>query len=561
MVDVDVQVSGISCRPAAEWPEGLREGVAKLRDLVRNDVDFQRHAAFGVLQSKDLARFLLARQGDVDRAAQMLRQALSWRNRRMPYWLLLDPASDVSQAFRTECRTGKVYTVAGCDRYGRGMCVMDNSVQNTVDLDAQLRYLAYCIEAARSNCSPGVDKITVVVNLEAFSMRNTIPMRAVQETIEMLTIVHPETLGSCILWQVPQIFSAFFKLCKQLLDARTLMKIIAINGDVSEGSPNDDTLVDVIGENWRELTGLTTPRMERAYSEYFQRHIVGARGFNFHAHWQGMLLRDAQRAEASGTPPWPLKWADMMSATWDGAYRGFWETNLEAPPDSEQVSAVSDGGSDEGWATPPMSEAEMGALSPPASSVVTAAASGVPPALSPALSMLGKPVRVRSRQLVAQLDLLSYPASTSFPISGVWFVGLTSLAISCARVIIVFVAMCQRDDRKHRPILLREPPQVPLALWVFTLLDIPLVSLGVGLLSFVESLPRGCEGSRFLSCIPWGLMICSCLTLPEAVMGGLRTQRVDRVEAGFGNSQFEAILAPLLLLIDAVLCILFAIVW
>jgi len=562
MVDVDLQVSGLSSRPAAEWPDSVKEGVVALQKAFQNDAEFQRHAAFGVLQEKDLVRFLLARQCDVEAAQAMLQQALAWRSKRMPYWLLTDPSSDVAQAFRLEGRTGKVYVVDGCDRFGRGMCVLDNSVQNTVDIDAQLRYLAYCIEAARSNCHAGVDKVTVVVNLEAFSMKNSVDIRAVRETVEMLTVVHPETLGSCILWQVPTIFSTVFTLCKKLLDMRTLMKIIAINGDVSEGSPNSDILNDVVGENWRELTGLTTPRTERAYSEYFKKDILGARGFNFHSHWQAMLIRDSERAAAVGAPPWSIPWADAIGPWWDGAHRGFWEANLASPPDPEPASTRSDVGSEERWGTPPMSDAELGALPPPAPVGVATEKGGAAPTL------LGKLVRVRSRQVGSPLDLLSYVSSSGgYPINGVWCLGQTSLAISCARVLMVFISMNRRGSRGHHPVLLRVTPRAPVSLWIFTLLDIPVVSFGIGLLSFVESLPRGAaqsgqsgyEGSFFLSCVPWGLITCSCLTLPEAVMESMR--RNTWGEQDMGGNQFEAILAPLLLLLDAVLCILFAILW
>lgn len=121
MINHETQVSGLAIRPKEEWPKTLSEGVENLRYLCGGEDDFRRHEPFGVLNDSDLLRFLLARGGNVPKAIEMLREVLRWRTRRMPYFLLVDPNSDVAQCFATEARTGKII-VAGPDKFGLGWC-------------------------------------------------------------------------------------------------------------------------------------------------------------------------------------------------------------------------------------------------------------------------------------------------------------------------------------------------------------------------------------------------------------------------------------------------------
>lgn len=72
-----------------------------------------------------------------------------------------------------------------------------------------------------------------------------------RETIQMLTTCYPETMGHCIIYLPPRIFSAFFDSVKRLIDPRTASKIVMITGDCSAGSPNDKTMCELIGPEWK----------------------------------------------------------------------------------------------------------------------------------------------------------------------------------------------------------------------------------------------------------------------------------------------------------------------
>ena len=44
-----------------------------------------------------------------------------------------------------------------------------------------------------------------------------------------------------------------------MIDPHTVSKVTFIRGDVSDGSSNDLLLKNIIGDNWKELTGATQP--------------------------------------------------------------------------------------------------------------------------------------------------------------------------------------------------------------------------------------------------------------------------------------------------------------
>lgn len=306
----------------------------------------------------------------MEKAEAMLRRALAWRSRRMPYWLMVDPQSDVTKTMGQESETGKVFSI-GRDRFGRGLCMMDSSIQNTMDQDHHMRHLAYSIEAARAECVAGIDKIAVTMNLENYSFWSSVPVSSVLETIEILCIVYPETLGSCIIWQCPQIAITAFNFCKPFIDERTFKKFVFLSGSYAPNSECDMVMTDVIGPDWRRLTGLGLPRTQKAYSQYYGEEILGACGFDFTAYWQSRLRCDAEHAASAGGPPWKHLTHEVAldASQWDGAFPGFWEANLgmagsggnSAEPGSDttevatglsHVVDLTDAGEDEeAWAT------------------------------------------------------------------------------------------------------------------------------------------------------------------------------------------------------------------
>lgn len=59
------------------------------------------------------------------------------------------------------------------------------------------------------------------------------------ETIEILTIAFPETLGTCVVWQPPGYFNTVYRLMSPFVDPRTLQKVVIVSGDAVPGGEVD----------------------------------------------------------------------------------------------------------------------------------------------------------------------------------------------------------------------------------------------------------------------------------------------------------------------------------
>ena len=162
------------------------------------------------------------------------------------------------------------------------MLVFDDSAQNTKDTNGQLRFLAWSLNLACRFMTPSVvDKYVVFINLEKFSIFTCPSMDTSKETINMLCNMFPERMGHCICYKGPAYFTTFFNLVKPLIDPKTVSKIRFINGDVSDGSNNDTLLRDIIGDNWKEITGATSQVVKKGASP----------GYDHCAYWPRLMER------------------------------------------------------------------------------------------------------------------------------------------------------------------------------------------------------------------------------------------------------------------------------
>ena len=216
-----------------------------------------------------LQRFLMARNWSISAAKSMIDEAIRWRSLRRP-------ESIVAAEMEVESRTGKIY-VPGRDRWGRPVIIFDNTVQNTSNIDNQMRFLAWSLEFAIRDMPTHTDKYVIFMHLNRFSMFNSPPLKSTMETIQMLCYSYPERLGHCILYQPPDYFSFFFSTIKHLLDKRTASKVVLISGDSSVGSDSSNLLNEIIGANWRTLTGAEQARITPESSPGYDHEVYWSR--------------------------------------------------------------------------------------------------------------------------------------------------------------------------------------------------------------------------------------------------------------------------------------------
>lgn len=99
------------------------------------------------------------------------------------------------------------------------------------------------------------DKIMLFMHMSNFSILTQPPMSVTKETILILATAFPESLGTCVLHEPPALFRRLWSVVSPFIDPRTVAKIFILTGDVSDGSKNDTLMRDVIGDDWKIITG------------------------------------------------------------------------------------------------------------------------------------------------------------------------------------------------------------------------------------------------------------------------------------------------------------------
>ena len=318
-----------------------REALAALRETVRKSV-----ARAGISLGEDeeavldddlaCCRYLVARGWAVPPAADMLHAALLWRVRRSPPGPLCDLDSADGAFLRLEGGRGKVYVPDGVDCHGRGVLVLDNSVQRSgSSLQASMRYFAFCIQLALRQAelarargggeggapAPGLqapppDKLLIVIKLQRFSLLNSPPPSHAKETLEMLMNHFPESaglavacprrassplprgvsslsLGHIIVYRPPRVFSGLWAFSAKLIDAKMRSKVHFISGSVADGSANDALMRRLAGDGWKQLCGCEQPFVSPGCTE----------GFEPDSYWRGVVQRDRAWSALRGPKP------------------------------------------------------------------------------------------------------------------------------------------------------------------------------------------------------------------------------------------------------------------
>ena len=262
-----------------------------------------------------LRRFLTARDDDVAKAKALLLNALEWRARRRPH--VVDYAE-----IEAESRTGKLRVAPSLDRWGRPVVVFDNSVQNTKESGGQLRCLAFVLEhALRRVDGRRASKYVIFMHLSDFSLFNNPPWSVTRETMLMLMSCFAECCGHIVVHGAPRVFRGVFAAVKPLIDPKTATKIVF----VSPGAEEEPTMRELLGDDWRALTGAGLPR-ETPRSSPGYRHATS---------WRATLEADARwRARTGNRGPLrheAVNWPEADVAAADDAPSEL-EVSLVEPP-------------------------------------------------------------------------------------------------------------------------------------------------------------------------------------------------------------------------------------
>jgi len=236
-----------------------------------------------------LVRFLIARNYELSKSVAMIKDALKWRRARRPHEI--ESKEGWLEMIAKNTETGRLY-IPGHDIYGRPILIFDNTARAVSNnSDEQITFLAWNLEFAIRLMPKNVDKYVIFIHLSKFSIFNSPAIKVSIETMQMLSTAYPERLGHLIAYQPSSFLPTVFNAVKSFIDPKTVSKIHFINGDVSDGSPNDIKMRQIIGNNWKKLTGADQPELSPGCSP----------GYDHRVYWPTVEARLARLAEGSHT--------------------------------------------------------------------------------------------------------------------------------------------------------------------------------------------------------------------------------------------------------------------
>jgi hypothetical protein len=201
---------------------------------------------FGMpLNDKTFARYLRARDNDLEQATAMLDSTITWREE-----FGVEDIESWKDVMIKENETGKAY-VRGRDKQNRPIIWMKPKFENTYDHDGNIKHLVYNLErAVACGEANGYEdgKLCLIIDFDGYSIMNAPPMKTSMETLNILQNHYPERLAKAFLVRPPWIFHSFYSLISPFIDPVTKDKVIMLS------SKKHATLVEKIEDCYLEGT-------------------------------------------------------------------------------------------------------------------------------------------------------------------------------------------------------------------------------------------------------------------------------------------------------------------
>lgn len=184
-----------------------------------------------------LYRYLRATNWNKRKAGKMIKDTLKWREQYKPQQVKWEEIAK-------EAETGKIYRANFRDKDGRTVLVMRPGVENTSQLEGQIRYLVYCMENAIMNLPLDQEQMVWLVDFEGWNM-SMIPLLTARETAHVLQNHYPERLAYAILYNPPKVFEMFWNVVKPFLDPNTQKKVKFVYTKDGESQKLMESLFDL----------------------------------------------------------------------------------------------------------------------------------------------------------------------------------------------------------------------------------------------------------------------------------------------------------------------------
>lgn len=201
-------------------PTSLSELKIKSIDIDKNLITVENHnalkAQFPHLDDDTIARYLIARNNDLEKSTELMTKAQAWRNKHFPV-LKMDGVSEMSN--------GKFY-VHGTDREGRPLlffrgCLHDSS---TRDVETMARAAVWWMEYACRKLPDDKTKITIIMDRDGAAMANS-DIEFLRAFSSLFQDQFPERLNRAIVVPANVIFWSIWKVASVFVHPVTREKV------------------------------------------------------------------------------------------------------------------------------------------------------------------------------------------------------------------------------------------------------------------------------------------------------------------------------------------------
>lgn len=238
-------------RRDASPPLTEEEALAQFRTVLNSNESCNTSPAKEWLTDDCLLRFLRARSLSVPKATEMILETIAWRASYRPNSLF----AEYPDSLQKEASSGKMFVLPCTDRSGNAVIVMRPGLENSSDVDSNIRYLVYTLERASALSKSG--KFTVIVDYFTgnISVSTSPSFSVMKQTNSILQNHFPERLGACFFYDAPGFFTALLTMLKPFIDPVTRDKIFFAKSATATDNEDCKRLLDL--ENTPQAYGGT----------------------------------------------------------------------------------------------------------------------------------------------------------------------------------------------------------------------------------------------------------------------------------------------------------------
>lgn len=174
-----------------------------------------------------LIRFSRARQLNVNKAEEMLRNMLKWRRENIPLGGFPEKAEELPALVQEELAKGKMfYLTNNFDLEGRQIFICRSYLfEKNVDLEIAKQALVFLTESARKRKKHPLEKIICVWDASDFSYTSQYDSGFFKQFNSVLADNYPESLHCTIIYPLNWIFLGIYKVIEWFLAEETKKKL------------------------------------------------------------------------------------------------------------------------------------------------------------------------------------------------------------------------------------------------------------------------------------------------------------------------------------------------